>query len=163
MIYTLIEIAVFILFTGGMYLKYGMITSISNSWYKMEGERFQYLFQLFLLIILMVNIFHEERIEGPPYFIFSSAGLALVACTPMYRHKSQERVHGFGAMLAIVLGYVAVWDKFETITLFWTLPFLLVSIFISSTKPKYFIWKSEVIAFAGIEVGKLVGYYILSL
>jgi len=146
MIYPLLlEIVLFTTYLLLIVRKYGVLGSISESYYTLPRNK-NYLFTIFMMSIGIINI-----LTGNIYLVLSGAGLAFTGVAAQYRNRITNAVHYIGAVIGYALGCLAI------------SPFFLVFIVILSAILKQTVienktWWTEVIAFYLIMIGLLIKY-----
>lgn len=141
---TIITISQLLIFFGYVYFiyrRYGKLTSISASTYKLQGVEKWY-FLLFLGSVGTLNFFQEMGGLG----FFAGAFLWFAGITINHGEKSaySNIVHSVGTIGSIVLTYIGLWILYG----FWIPSVLLGLSILLLYKDKYFIWWIEIIAMA---------------
>ena len=106
---TYIQLFVFISFITYIVSKFGVLNSISESWYKLEENKkgMGILFTAFLWIVGFLMFFQTNGTSG--FFFASGTGLILVGAATQYKQKMTGTVHVLGAFAGLVFPLIAVW------------------------------------------------------
>lgn len=103
-----ISVIVFILYIGMIVKRYGILPSISDSWYKLpKGQK--WLFTAFLWIFS----FPLMIIYQTPILFAAGAFICLVGVNPKFKEKMDEFVHSFAAYTGIGLGMLSLIIDFK--------------------------------------------------
>lgn len=145
---SIIQAAAFILYTGYVVKRFGILSNISESWEAL-GPKENYLFTLFLLLIGVPMFFQSNG--GCAYFTLSGAGFVYTALSMRSSYLREYRSH-YAGIAAGILGCLAgLWVEDG----FWVpsavLFCLIAMIKYSNLKNK--IWWVEVAAFLSIIQG----------
>lgn len=156
MILTLIQGLIFVLYVTFILLKFGILDSISMSWYKLrEMGGFYYLLFTAFCWSLAITLGLQSNLEYS-LFIYSGAGLAFVGAATMFDLKGTfvPYVHSIGAAVGIGLGLIALGVERQT----WipVIAFAAVSAGIKLLKVKHSVWWIEIAAFIAIITGLLI-------
>jgi len=144
----IIQTVVFALYTLYIVKKYGVLSSISESFYALPESK-GYLFTLFiwgvsLPIMLLANI--------SALFFLAGCLLMFVGAANSYRDEGgyASKIHGAGATGGIVMALLAlVWVK-----IYWPIILATIaSVWIKRSKIKNITWWVEIACFACIELG----------
>ena len=163
----LIQLISFILYVGYVTYKYGIIKSISDSYYLLEKNR-RFLFTILCWSIGFPLIFLESRL-----FFLAATGFIFTGVAADYKipqltykyifhtHPSPRTmvwwVHHIGAGIGILFSFLGIWIKFghpEMVIIF------LIStlvIYLSNIRNK--LWWVEIMAFVLIFTGLIRGIY----
>jgi hypothetical protein len=96
-------IVVFVTYWLFVYFKYGILTSISDSYYRENNKA---LFTLFIWSIAFPMIILGVSVT--PLMFFAGAFLAFVGAAPAFKEEQEGTVHIIGATGGISLGYIAM-------------------------------------------------------
>jgi hypothetical protein len=145
---TLTQITIFILYITLIVYKYGILESISASWYSLP-KKWQPLFWLFATSIGFCMLPYTDYHS---LFFLSGGGLVFVGTAAGFEdEKMTNRVHYTGAVLGIGAAILGLYLFLNTLTpLYITLLFLITSIIFHRT---HIIWWTEIGAFVGIVYG----------
>ena len=151
---TLIQGIVFTTYILFIIRKFGVLPSISQSFYNLNETRLGLLFTLFCWALAIPMIFQSN--ETTPLFFFSAAGLALVGATPMFNWSGAmtDKLHGIGAGVGIAFGLAALYFEYHMWEPF--VGFILATGLILGLKLKNHIWWIEIMAFLSIITGLLL-------
>lgn len=133
--------------------KYGVLPSISESYYKMKGDKLfgGGLFTLFIWSLSLPLII----IGDTPLMFFAGAFLSFVGAATAFKDlKMTKRVHTIGAVGGIGFGFLSMILDFQLneITFF----MLLGSLILYLLKIKNLIWWVEILAFVLIILGLFI-------
>jgi len=152
-----IQLVVFITYLIFIKVKFGNLSSISLSWYKLQEHppRNGYLFTLFCWGLAIPLILFADT--GGWLFFIAGSGLAFVGAATAFKENLTDVVHFTGASVAIVASLIGLWTyggNWISITVV-ALGILYLRVF----KVRNTIYWVEVISFAAIITGLL--YIIL--
>ena len=146
MIFLILLLAVFLTYNLYVYRKCGILKSISASYYKVHPV-------IFTAFIASVSVLMVLATQKP--IMFCAGGLlGLVAMAPAFLRDDMERVHIFGAISGITLGFASIAFEFHI----WEIPILMViftGMFMLYNASNKTYW-NEVTAFLLIFVGVLI-------
>lgn len=95
------QVLSFFLYTGYITLRFGVIKSISESWYLLPKNQ-RVLFTLFIWSMAIPMVMYETSL-----FFFSGASLAFVGAATMFKDDVMTKViHYLGAVLGITLASI---------------------------------------------------------
>lgn len=153
MIITLLQAFVFLSYIGFIVYRFGVLPSISESWYRLEPLRKSYLFTLFCWSLSTLMLFQTN--ETTAWFFASGAGLAFVGAATMFKWTGAytDKIHGLGAVVGIVCALVGLGVEYNN----WmpTALFVAVGTTISAFKLQNRIWWIEIAAFVSVISGLL--------
>ena len=157
MIPTIIQATVFIVYVYFIYSQFGILPSISDSWYKLKPLKLGFLFTLFCWGVGIPMLFHTSDIS--PFFFFSGSGLCFVGVATAFKLKIgiERYVHGAGAIICVISGLIALWTDYKL--WFPSLLFIIGTIIILLIKTKNKIWWFEIAAFLSILSGLIYHYF----
>jgi hypothetical protein len=147
---TLIQLLVLTLYLGLIIKRYGILPSISDSWYSLP-QRENFLFTLFTWGLGIPMLFY-----GNVWFFLSGSGLSFVGAATQFKSMIgiTKEVHYAGALVGILGALIGIWVQWDNLLpLVWFL-FLALSIQVSYMKNK--IWWQEIVAIVLILWGLLV-------
>ena len=99
---------VFIVYNTWIYINYGILSSISASYY--YDKKVPFLAFCWALGALMITISAlQVGNQGYGLFFFSGAGLLFTGTAGAFKESLTDVVHYAGAVLAIVLGFIGLW------------------------------------------------------
>lgn len=117
------QIAVFTGYLYYIYTKYGVLNSISESYYCLEKERPQWISAIFTLFIwcigaTMVMLFAIESENVAEWkatpFIISAAAFGFLGAAPKFKIKTESTVHVIGAATAIASAFIALLTTYRS-------------------------------------------------
>lgn len=135
--------------------RYGVLASISDSWYTVDKGKKWMFTVLFCFVVGILQVFHAE---AHALFFFSGAGLCFTGVAAAFREKMTKTVHYVGATVAIVFSILGLY----LLGIQWVFySNLLVAIFFLSlgSKIQSRLWWTEIIAFYSVLAG-LLQYYL---
>ena len=147
---TLTQLLVITLYLGLITKRYGVLPSISDSWYSLP-QRENFLFTLFTWGLGIPMLFY-----GNVWFFLSGSGLSFVGAATQFKSMIgiTKEVHYAGALVGILGALIGIWVQWDNLLpLVWFL-FLALSIQVSYMKNK--IWWQEIVAIVLILWGLLV-------
>lgn len=151
MIITLLQALIFVLYIGYIIYRFGVLPSISESWYRLEPLRKSFLFTLFCYSLSMLMLFQTN--ETTAWFFASGAGLAFVGTATMFKWSGAytDKIHGLGAIVGITSALVGLGVEYNN----WipTAVFIAIGAILSAFKVKNTIWWTEVAAFCCVISG----------
>lgn len=149
-IVVLIQMVLFLIYTGFVVYRYGIQKSISESWYTI-GPRFEWMFtMIFCFGIGIMTLFH-----GSVWFFLSGGFLCFVgAATEFKSEKWTRAIHNLGAVGCITFGLIGL----AVAKIWW--PFVpVVAAAVLLSKHKNGTWWIETVAFFAI-IGGLIQKYL---
>lgn len=150
--YLLISFIIFTLYVGLVTLKFGVLKSVSDSYYSIKRK---YLFTLalwgFALPAIIAANLNGVTLPGVLMFLAGS-GICFVGAAPEFRLKLDGDVHVIAAVSGVVLGMASIW-----LFGYWYISvlFAVASLVIRFTLKNY-TWYIEVLAFYLIMLGLLL-------
>ncbi len=156
MILTIFQACIFIAYVLFIYLLFGVLPSISDSWYKLQ-EKGGVWYSLFTWFCYGIGIpmWFQTNGSAPAFFFLSGIGLVCVGVATMFKLKDSitPYVHFIGATVGIVAGLVGIGLERED----WipAMLFVAVSACITLFKVKNATWWIEITAFLCIIMGLL--------
>ncbi len=147
---TLTQLLVITLYLGLITKRYGVLPSISDSWYSLPLNQ-KFLFTLFTWGLGIPMLFY-----GNVWFFLSGAGLSFVGAATQFKSMIglTKEVHYGGALVGILSALIGIWVEWDNLLpLIWFL-FFALSIQLSYIKNK--IWWQEIVAVVLILWGLLV-------
>ena len=154
MIVAVIQAVIFLSFVIYIALTYGVLRSISHSWYELLPIKKQWIFQVFLASIGILMFFH-----GNIWFYLSGVGLLITSICPQFerRHSLEASLHVIGATGAVISALIGLWVSsglwyMLVIPLALALPFR----YIKKINVKNKDWWIEILAFVSILTGLVI-------
>ena len=149
-----IPIIQFVIFTSYIlyvYYRFGVLNSISESWYKLQTIKQSYLFTLFCFGIGFLMLFNGS--DQSPFYFLSGAGLGFTGAAAAFKSKGAytDIIHMVGAAFAILFGSIGLWYEFGIYIPFVII--LLTGILTYLIKIKNSTWWFEIISFAILIIG----------
>jgi hypothetical protein len=153
---TIIQIVIFVSYVSFIILKFGILPSISESWYKLRELKGSWygLFTLFCFGI-GITMFGQTNGVAPGLFFLSAAGFSAVGVATMFKLKDdiQPYIHFVGALCGVIGALLGIWV--ERCTSFPFIFFMAISLLITLTIEKNRTWWIEMYAFLCISLGLL--------
>jgi hypothetical protein len=154
MIILLVQFVIFMVYIIFIYTLYGVLPSISASWYLLP-KRLKILFYIFCVSIGILTILH-----GSIYFFLSGAGLIFTGTASAYKSKDTYTniVHFSGAAVCILFALLGLWVESQII-----FPSIILTIIIAaliSFRIKNYIWWVELSAFLLLIAGLFYKYIV---
>jgi hypothetical protein len=167
MFYLILTIAIFTLFVLYVYIKFGVLKSISESYYKLRSIGEEWWFIWFILCTSL----GMSLIGQHPLVYVASGLLALVALSPMFKNEGSKpdsidklelQIHVFGATSSIIVGFIYL--TFFLHEWYIWIPIVLFIIYALPKKTKFkwlngispYTWWIEIFAFGNIMSGFLI-------
>lgn len=149
-ILTLIQLVIFVLYVGGITKKYGVLPSVSESWYKLPNQ-YKILFTLFVWGLAIPLFFY-----GNIWFALGAGFLSFVGAATQFKMTvaNTDKIHYIGAMGGILLSLIGIavkWSNLIPLGLF-----LISTLVLKLSKMKNETWWIEMVAFFLILAGLLV-------
>jgi hypothetical protein len=148
MIELLISFTIFTTYILVVYKKFGILKSVSDSYYHIKRKA------VFTLVLWSFAIPVSIAASSPIMF-FAVAGICFVGAAPAFKGwETESRVHVVGATSGIVLGLVSLWVELGL----WYLPCIYAAGFLAIVllKVKHRTWWIEIMAFYVILIGILI-------
>jgi surface polysaccharide O-acyltransferase-like enzyme len=142
-------VLLFISYVSFILLKYGILDSISESYYK-EDKHSKFLFSAFIFGLSIPFMI----IGGTTLMILAGLFLSFAGIARAYKEEFAGTVHIIGATGGISLGYASMWIDFHL----WYLPIIMGLFALLSTlfKLKYHTWWIEILAFILVIIGLII-------
>ena len=158
----LIMLDIFSLYVGFITYKYGVLHSISQSYYELRKTNKDIYFTLFCWAmaacsIMLFAVLEPDYPSKAPLFFGSAAGLAFVGAARAFYESLTDIVHYVGAGLGFGLAIVAIFLMTPQDGVAWTI--LMASILVPlagfALNIKHLIWWAELWLFLMIFLGLL--------
>lgn len=153
MITTLLLAFIFVYYIGFIVYRFGVLPSISESYYKLQPLRTSFLFTLFCWSLSTLMLFQTN--ETTAWFFASGAGLAFVGVATMFKWAGLyiNKIYDIGAGVGITCALVGLGVEYNN----WisTAVFVGIGVTLSSFKVKNRIWWIEITAFCCVISGLL--------
>lgn len=147
---TLFQLVVFVLYIGMIIKNYGVLPSISESWYRLPLNR-KALFTLFTWGMGIPTLLY-----GNVVFFIAGIGLIFVGAATQFKMltANTKQIHYAGAYIGILGSLFGIWLQWGA---YYPLILFLVSyLFVQYGPVQNKIWWIEMVAFASILLGMLV-------
>ena len=146
MILALLLFTIFVSYVLFVYFKYGVLTSISTSWYRLPPKQ-KILFYFFCISIGILLLFQDNL-----FFFLSGAGIIFTGTAAAYEEKMTNIVHFSGAVICIVMALLGLSIDHQ---IYFPLLSIPISLVIFLAKTKNFLWWIEIVCFLFIISGML--------
>lgn len=158
-------LAIFYSYVGYIWAKYGILPSISDSWYRLPDKQ-KPLFTLFCWgFALPAAIIGFTISEGNPFqflMLFAAGGIMFVGAAPDFKFGMDKLVHRVAALTGVIANTLYLFLVFPKYWIFPTI-FVIGSLVIYALKRKVEeIWWIEILSFTsfaivtGIIINKLL-------
>ena len=138
-----IMLAVFISYVSFIWIKYGIQTSISNSYYILP-DNLKPLMTLFCWGFAIPAMI----IGSCAFMFFAGAGIVIVGVNAAFEETFSKTAHELGAVAGVIFAQLAIGYNFNMWPI--NLAFVLVFALLFSFKVKNKIWWTEIAAFLSI-------------
>lgn len=144
----IISAVVFISYVVGIVLKWGILPSISDSYYKLR--KYNPLFPLALMGFAI-----PAMLAGNTALMFlAGSGIIFCGTAGAFKEHLTSRIHFSGALIGIASGLASLWIDFS---LWYFIPAMIISSFIIWKNAKNYIWWVEILSFTLIILGLWLG------
>lgn len=138
-------LTVFCSYIGFIWKKYGVLPSISDSWYHLPDKQ-KILFTFFCWLFAFSVIF----LGNTPLMFFAGSGIIFVGAAAAFKEQLSRQVHLTGAVVAITASQLSIYFYYNLLYLniifiSLSLLFILLNKWIHNK-----IWWIEIVAFASI-------------
>lgn len=155
---TIIQSIVFITYVLFIVYRFGILPSISESWYKLKPLNLGILFTLFCWGIGLPMVFRNTGIS--PFFFISGAAICFTGVATAFKlqYGIERIVHAAGAIICVIAGLIALWVDFGM----WcpSAVFFIGALIIKAAKIKNEIWWIEIYSFIVILAGLIFSLFI---
>ena len=152
-----IQITIFVSYITFLVIKFGVLPSISESWYQLRdlGGVWYSLFSWFCFG-LGFTMFFQTNGDVPYLFFLSGAGLSMIGVLTMFKLKNdiQPYIHFVGCFISVVCGFFGI--GIERHTWIPLIGFLIISTLLNFILKKNKMWWWEILAFTSIILGLLL-------
>ena len=141
-------VSVFFTYVIGIASKYGILGSISESYYRLP-DKWKFVFTFFCWSISIPAI-----ILGDSVFMFlAGTSIAFVGAAASFKEKTEHKVHMIGAFTGVIFSQLSIAFDFHfywinTVFLSWVLLIVILT-WVLKRNIKYFYW-IEIVAFLSI-------------
>lgn len=144
MIYILISLIIFTAYVVGVWITFGVLKSISDSYYHIKNK---WLFTIALQGFAIPVILAGENI----WLFFAGAGICLVGVASQFKLKQEGNIHYIAAVLGIIFGTIWLF-----VSGLWYLGIALIVLIILLRFVKNYTWWQEIAAYYIILLGLLL-------
>lgn len=99
---------IFVSYMSFIISKFGILPSISESYYKLEGG-YKSLFSLFIFNMVIPVII----VGNNPLMFLAGLFIAFVGAAPAFKEEFQKQVHDIGAYGGIITAFISLWINFH--------------------------------------------------
>jgi len=139
--YFIMMVTIFLLYVGMVWYRFGVLTSISESYYKLPRKQ-QVLFTLFCWGFAI-----PAMILGDSVLMFlAGSAICFVGAASAFKMKQVYYVHAIGAVVGMLLGLCYILFDADQ---YWIATSLVILTLIL-TKSKNFLWWTEIVVFTSI-------------
>lgn len=150
----LVAFTVFTVYWVSIWIKYGIQSSISDSFYRLpDSKKYLFVLTLFTCGMTLAIVGSELTPHGTPLMFFGGSLFCLVGVAPLFKRKIDHIVHMIGAYSGFVLGIAALFYNFHEYVIASLSAAIIVILFFSKMKNK--IWWVEVAGACGLLLGLL--------
>jgi hypothetical protein len=142
---------VFLTYVGFIYKRYGVLHSISMSYYELKKDKLGMLFYIFC-IALAAPLFAIYLDTGNILWVVASFGFALTGTASKFSEKHTDIAHYTGAGLGILFCFLGLGFAYDVWAVRMMIPATLVLVV---TVKKNAIWWIEIAAFVFIIMGMI--------
>jgi hypothetical protein len=135
--------SIFFGYVGYIWSKYGILPSISESYYVLPNKQKQ-LFTLFCWGIAFPAIIIGGVFTKTPLMLLAGSGIVFVGAAAAFKQKVTKTIHFIGAAIGVILSQVSIAYDFHYYIL--NIIFLAVGLFVIFKKYKSKIWWIEIAA-----------------
>ena len=130
-----------LIYLSYIYFKFGVLSSISDSYYKIKEKG--------LFTIFIWSIAFPVAILGNSFIMMLAAiFLAFVGAAPAFKEDMTEQVHVIGAIGGIILGYIGLIFQYHQLII----PAIFGILAFAIRKKKNKTWWTEIAALMGIMI-----------
>jgi hypothetical protein len=149
---TIIQLVVFITYIGYLINKFGILPSISESYYALMDSRKSYLFFLFTSALGVTMILQAQ--DQHVWYLISGIGLMFVGAASLFKVKEDgtAAIHYIGACVGIVgalIGHIEVYNLLWPVGVYLAGTLIILAVFRNGS----YIWWMEILAFVTIIAG----------
>jgi len=154
MILTILQTIVFITYITFLVKKFGVLPSISESWYRLQPEKLGYLFTLFCLTLGILMLY--QGTQDTSLFFISGVGLCFVGAATQFKINDYYTgiIHSAGAAICIVSALVGIGIEYNLWLPGFGFIILTIPAYIFIKKNK--TWWIEMLAFISILIGLII-------
>jgi hypothetical protein len=155
MVLSIIQILIFVSYITFILIKFGVLPSISESWYRLRdlGGVWYSLFTWFCWTLGFTMLFQTNG--NTPLFFLSGVGLCAVGAATMFKLKDdiQPYIHSIGAAIGIISALIGLGvERHAWLPL---VDFIILAVILYIFVDKNKTWWIEILAFLSIGLGLL--------
>lgn len=136
---------VFVSYVAIIWAKYGVLPSISDSYYVLPGN-----WKIFFTIFCWAFAFPAIIAGGTALMFLAGAGIAFVGAAAAFQEKLTKTVHYAGAIWGVLFSQLSICIDFHLYPI--TIGFVLLSGLLYLLKVKNLTWWVELLAFSAISI-----------
>jgi hypothetical protein len=149
---TIIQLIVFITYIGYLVSKFGILPSISESYYALMDLKKSYLFFLFTSALGVTMILQAQ--DQHAWYLISGIGLMFVGAASLFKvtEDGTAAIHYIGAVVGIVgalIGHIEVYNLLWPVGIYLGGTLIILAVFRNNN----YIWWMEILAFITIIAG----------
>lgn len=150
---TFIQLSIFLIYVTYIVIKFGVLSSISDSWYVLEANKRNsgVLFTFFCWSLGFLMFFQTTGETG--LFFLSGAGICFTGAATMFKTTDAhtKQIHFGGAIACIIGALIGLYIEYHLLIpiLLFVVGTILTYIFVKRNT----IWWIEIISFASIGLG----------
>ena len=151
MVLIIVSLIIFTTYLIWIISKYGLLPSISDSYYKLKEDKLDFVFTLFIWYVSLSTIF----IASTPLMFGAGSLIAFVGAATAFKDDNlTKRVHTFGAICGILFGIMSLILEFND----YIIPAIFLTIFLTIIiiNPKNKTYWIELAAFYSIYTSLLI-------
>lgn len=142
-----IMLSTFVLYVGSIWIRFGVLPSISESYYRLPKKQ-EILFTVFCWLFAGPAIVIGLELTGGPWMFFAGAGIMFVGAAAAFKEDLPHKVHSIGAIIGIVWSQLSIAFDFQMYYINIVSVVLAAIIYFIIKKNR--IWWIELVAFSSI-------------
>ena len=143
----IIMLLVFITYVSFIWRNYGVLPSISESYYVLPKSE-KLLFTLFCWSFAIPAMILGSSLAGTPLMFLAGIGICFVGAAAQFKQELIKEVHTIGAFCGILFSQLSI--AFDFKMYYVNVIFVVLGLLILLTKIKNRIWWLELVAFSSI-------------
>jgi len=149
MVSIIISIVAFTVYVGAIWYKFGVLSSISESYYHLKGLQKSFFMLAMFSTGIPITIYAETGL-----LFFAGAFITFVGASPAFKEGTEGKVHVIGATGGILFGMMSMLFDYSL----WEIPalFVFLALVITLLELKNRTWWIEILAFIAILTGLII-------
>lgn len=143
----IILISIFVVYITSITFIYGILTSISKSYYKLP-KKYNFLFTLFCWGFAIPVIIIGSDLTNNLFMFLAGASICFVGAAAQYKEKLTDKVHQYSARIGVISSQLSIIFDFKLYYV--TILFTLISLLLLLSKIKNITFWIEILAFISI-------------